>query len=62
MKIRKTPRDGYLVIIQHSKTKFSDKETVSYETSTKAQNAHSVGATCIIRTKSIYYYYCNWPL
>jgi len=40
-----------LVIIQHSKIKFNYKQSVSYEMSTKAQNARSVRAIHITHIK-----------
>jgi hypothetical protein len=46
----KSQETDILVLIQHSKIKFNYKQTVSYEMSTKGQNASSVRAIHTIYT------------
>ena len=55
----KPQETNILIEIQHSKIKFNYKQTVSYEMSTKAQKA---ACNTNHTYKSIYCYYCNWPL
>ena len=50
-KMIKSQETYILVIIQHSKIKFNYKQSVSYEMSTKAQNARSVRAIHITHIK-----------